>query len=134
MSTMFASQINEVDRKTQQGFAGKSVETAGPLAMLPASTLLSTPVYDGFENSNPFAQGEVDYSQYSQSPVSSTPGETTYAVAMSNFVSGGDCGSFSDCGSVSSGSDGGFAGASCGGGDSGGGSCGGGGGGFSASC
>ena len=132
MSTMFASQINEVDRKTNQSFAGKSVETAGPLAMLPVSSLLSTPVYDDFSNSNPFAQGEVDYSQYSQSPVSSVPSETSYSIAMSGFVSCGDCGSFSD-GGVSSGGDGGFAGASCGGGgcDCGGGSCGGG---FSASC
>ena len=118
MSTTFAPQINEVDRKTQQGFSsGKSVETAGPLAMLPVS-LLSTTVYDDFSSSNPFAQSSVDYSQYSESPVS-TSGETSYSIAM-NFVSSdgvfsaGDCGSFSDGGSVSCASSGDCGGGSCG--------------------
>ena len=119
MSTTFVPQINEVDRKTQQGFSsGKSVETAGPLAMLPVS-LLSTPVYDDFSSSNPFAQSSVDYSQYSESPVSSTSSETSYSVAM-NFVSSesgfsaGDCGGFSDGGAVSSASSGDCGGGSCG--------------------
>lgn len=124
MSAMFATQINEVDRKTNQGFAGKSVETAGPLAMLPATPLLATPVYDDFSSSNPFAQSTVDYSMYSESPMASTVGETSYAVAMSSFISaegssfsGDVAGSFSSDGGFSSGaSDGGFSGgftASC---------------------
>lgn len=133
---MFAPQINEVDRKTNQGFAGKSVETAGPLAMLPATPLLSTPVYDDFSTNNPFAQGTVDYSMYSESPMASTVSESSYAIAMSSFVSA-ESGSFmGSTGFSSSSSDGGFSGGvsdgggfSCGGGFSGGCS-----GGFTASC
>ncbi|MCM1009284.1 MAG: hypothetical protein NC390_00210 [Fusobacterium sp.] len=111
MSAMFTTQINEVDRKTNQGFAGKSVETAGPLAMLPANPLLETPVYDDFSSSNPFAQSSVDYSMYSESPMASTVSESSYAVAMSSFLSsegssfsGDVAGSFSSDGGFSSGS------------------------------
>lgn len=124
MSAMFTTQINEVDRKTNKGFAGKSVETAGPLAMLPATPLLETPVYDDFSSSNPFAQSSVDYSMYSESPMASTVSESSYAVAMSSFISsegssfsGDVAGSFSSDGGFSSGAgDGGFSGgfsASC---------------------
>lgn len=118
MSTMFATQINEVDRQTNQSFAGRSVETAGPLAMLPSNPLLAQPVYDDFSSSNPFAQGTVDYSMYSSSPVASTVSESSYAIAMSSFVSS-ECGSFtgdvgggfsSDGGFSSGVSDGGFSG------------------------
>ena len=136
MSAMFTTQINEVDRKTNQGFAGKSVETAGPLAMLPSTPLLAAPVYDDFSASNPFAQSSVDYSMYSESPMASTVAENSYALAMSSFVSaegasfsGDVMGSFSSDGGFSSGvSDGGFSGGA-GGGFSGGTS-----GGFTASC
>lgn len=141
MSTMFATQINEVDRQTNQSFAGRSVETAGPLAMLPSTPLLGQPVYDDFSASNPFAQNTVDYSMYSSSPMATTVGESSYAIAMSSFVStnstsfSGDVGGgFSSDGGFSSGvSDGGFSGGSFsggGGGFSGGGSSGG----FTASC
>lgn len=143
MSTMFATQINEVDRQTNQSFAGKSVETAGPLAMLPSIPLLSQPVYDDFSTSNPFAQGTVDYSMYSTSPVASTVSESSYSIAMSSFM-GTSSGSFtgdvsggvSSGGSFSSGvSDGGFSGGSFSGGGAGGGFSGGASsGGFSASC
>ena len=87
MSTMFATQINEVDRQTNQSFAGKSVETAGPLAMAPEMPLLGQPVYDDFSASNPFAQSTVDYSMYSESPVATTVSPSSYAIAMSSFAS-----------------------------------------------
>ena len=145
MSAMFTPQINEVDRKTNQGFAGKSVETAGPLAMAPAVQLLGGNEHDDFSSSNPFAQNSVDYSNYSQSPVSNTGGESSYAIAMSgligttssDFGSGDVGGSFtSDCGFSTGGTgDGGFSGGggfSDGGG--GGGFSGGSSGGFTASC
>ncbi len=133
MSTMFATKINEVDRKTNQRFAGKSVETAGPLAMLPSTPLLAAPVYDDFSASNPFAQSAVDYSMYSESPMATTVSESSYAIAMGSFLSaessgfsGDVAGSFSSDGGFSSGvSDGGFSGGGFSGGFSGG---------FTASC
>ena len=143
MSAMFTPQINEVDRKTNQGFAGKSIETAGPLAMAPTTTLLGGSEHDDFSTSNPFAQNTVDYSNYSQSPINTTGGENSYAIAMSSFIgatasdfgSGDVTGSFSSDGGFvsSSGSDSGFSG---GGGFAGGGGSfsGGSSGGFTASC
>lgn len=128
MSAMFTPQINEVDRQTQKSFSSdKSVETAGPLAMATPAvvSLLGAKVGDEFSSSNPFAQSNVDYSQYSESPVSSAPITTSYELAMSGAASfSADCSSFDGGCSVS---DGGFSG---GGGDCGGGSCGG----FTASC
>lgn len=138
MSAMFTSQINEVDRKTNQSFAGKSVETAGPLAMAPAVQLLGGQEHDDFSSSNPFAQNSVDYSNYSESPMATTVGESSYALAMSSFISTtgttmtGDSGISSDGGF--SGGDSGFSGGGCAGGGCGGGFSGGGGGSFSASC
>ncbi len=138
MSTMFAPQINEVDRKTNQALAGKSIETAGPLAMLPTTSMFGDDVYDDFSSSNPFAQGSVDYSMYSESPVTSTPSESSYAIAMSGFVSNamGDMGggtSFDGGVSTSMGGDSGFSGGGmCSGGGSGGGFSGGSSGGFTA--
>lgn len=142
MSTMFAPQINEVDRKTNQSFAGKSVETAGPLAMLPTTPMMfGDESYDDFSSSNPFAQGTIDYSMYSESPMASTVSESSYAIAMSSFVSAGGMGDmggdFSSDSGFSSGmsSDGGFSGGGmCSGGGCGGGFSGGSSGGFTASC
>ena len=141
MSAMFTSQINEVDRKTNQGFAGKSVETAGPLAMAPAVQLLGGQEHDDFSSSNPFAQNSVDYSAYSESPMATTIGESSYALAMSSFVSStgtmitGDSGmSMGTSDGGFSGGDSGFSGGGCAGGGCGGGFSGGGGGGFTASC
>lgn len=139
MSAMFTSQINEVDRKTNQSFAGKSVETAGPLAMAPAVQLLGGQEHDNFSSSNPFAQNSVDYSNYSESPMATTVGESSYALAMSSFISTtgttmtGDSGIASSDGGFSGG-DSGFSGGGCAGGGCGGGFSGGGGGSFSASC
>lgn len=139
MSAMFTSQINEVDRKTNQSFAGKSVETAGPLAMAPAVQLLGGQEHDDFSSSNPFAQNSVDYSNYSESPMATTVGESSYALAMSSFISTtgttmtGDSGIASSDGGFSGG-DSGFSGGGCAGGGCGGGFSGGGGGSFSASC
>ena len=138
MGSMFTTTINEVDRKTNKELAnGKSVETAGPLAMLPDDNIFDNGSFDEFSSSNPFAQSSVDYSAYTSSPVTNNGGETSYAIAMAGMLSfggsdfsGGDVGGFS--------SDGGFTGGDCGGAMSaGGGDCGGscgGGGGFSASC
>ncbi len=142
MSAMFTTQINEVDRQTNQSFAGRSVETAGPLAMLAPVSLLGEPTYDDFSASNPFAQGTVDYSMYSSSPVASTVSESSYAIAMSGFVStagasftGDVGGGFSSDGGFSSGaSDGGFSGGGGFAGGGGGGFSGGSSGGFTASC
>jgi len=141
MSAMFTSQINEVDRKTNQGFAGKSVETAGPLAMAPAVQLLGGQEHDDFSSTNPFAQGSVDYSTYTESPMASTVGESSYAIAMSSFVSSTGSTITGDSGAGMSSSDGGFSGGDsgissggCSGGGCGGGFSGGGGGGFTASC
>lgn len=131
MSAMFTPQINEVDRQTSQTLAGRSVETAGPLAMLPLQ-LLAQPVYDDFAPTNPFAQGEVDYSMYSESPVSGASCETSYAIAMSSFASAEGASFSSGAGSVSS--DGGFSSCVSDGGCSGGGFSGGSCGGFTASC
>ena len=61
MSNLFTTQINEVDRKTQKSFSGKSVETAGPLALLQVNPLLSVPAYDDFTTTNPFAQNEAQF-------------------------------------------------------------------------
>ncbi len=125
MSTMFTPQINEVDRKTNQTLAGKSVETAGPLAMLPTTSMFGDEAYDDFSSSNPFAQGSVDYSMYSESPIASSTTESSYVIAMSGFVSSamGDMGggtSFDGGVSTSMGGDSGFSGGGCGGGFSGG--------------
>ncbi len=99
----------------------KSIETAGSLAMHnnnPFAGLFSTPLYDMFSSSNPFA---VDYTQYGT-------GEGSYvaynsggfwggfysAFASTSGDCGGFAGGFSDgggCGAVSSCSSGG-----CGGG------------------
>lgn len=133
---MFTTTINEVDRKTNKSFAnGKSVETAGPLAMLPSDNIFDGGSFDEFSSSNPFAGGNVDYSAYTTSPETSNCGETSYAIAMAGMLSmgGGDFSGGDVCGFSS---DGGFSASDCGGAVSaGGGDCGGScGGGFSASC
>lgn len=86
----------------------ESVETAGSLAF--NTSLFSTPQYDSYSSSNPFAPS-VDYSNYSEGGSSESAGFLAcFSNAMST-IGGGDCGfsgGFSDGGCSSSCSSGGF--------------------------
>ncbi len=86
----------------------RSIETAGSLAMNnrnPFAGIFSTPVYDMFSSSNPFA---VDYSQYSE-------GDSSFIACNDGGFWGGFYSAFSSVSDFGGCSNGGFTGGDCGG-------------------
>ena len=118
MITLSQPQNSERTYVAEAQKPAEAVETAGSLAMLFESGLMTMGQYDEFISSNPFA---VDYSMYT----TSEGGDT---VAMGGFL-GSFANAVSTLGGFSGGGfSGGFSAGGCGGG-----SCGGGGG-FSSDC